>query len=71
MKTRLSIVVAASALAAITPATANAQSTSDGGTATTQTREDDDFPWGLLGLVGLAGLIPRKRPVHVDTRTAR
>jgi MYXO-CTERM domain-containing protein len=23
--------------------------------------DDDDFPWGLLGLLGLAGLIPRKR----------
>jgi hypothetical protein len=23
-------------------------------------RDDDRFPWGLLGLLGLAGLIPRK-----------
>lgn len=33
------------------------------GTATTETRvasDDNDFPWGLLGLLGLAGLIPRK-----------
>jgi hypothetical protein len=24
-------------------------------------REDNDFPWGLLGLLGLAGLMGRKR----------
>lgn len=32
-------------------------------------REDNDFPWGLLGLLGLAGLLGRKRDdkhVHVD-----
>ncbi len=36
-------------------------------------REDDnDFPWGLLGLLGLAGLLGRKkhdRDIHVDNRT--
>jgi MYXO-CTERM domain-containing protein len=41
-------------------------------TTTTQTEEDDDsdFPWGLLGLLGLAGLIPRRRKeeVHVHPR---
>lgn len=33
--------------------------------------DDDDFPWGLLGLLGLAGLIPRKKApdVHIDNRT--
>ncbi|HEX5724095.1 MAG TPA: WGxxGxxG family protein [Longimicrobiaceae bacterium] len=35
--------------------------------------DDDggDFPWGLLGLLGLAGLLPRRqRDVHVhETRT--
>jgi LPXTG-motif cell wall-anchored protein len=39
---------------------------------TTVTREEDnDFPWGLLGLLGLAGLLGRKRKeadVHVDAR---
>lgn len=36
-------------------------------TTTTETEEEDsDFPWGLLGLLGLAGLIPRRRKeVHV------
>ena len=30
-------------------------------------RDDDRFPWGLLGLLGLAGLIPRKeRPRRHD-----
>ena len=44
-------------------------------TVTTQSaeREDNDFPWGLLGLLGLAGLIPRKRDhvVHNERTTAR
>lgn len=26
--------------------------------------DDDGFPWGLLGLLGLAGLIPRKPAVR-------
>jgi hypothetical protein len=26
-----------------------------------QPQEDRGFPWGLLGLLGLAGLVPRKR----------
>jgi hypothetical protein len=36
-------------------------------------RDDDGFPWGLLGLLGLAGLIPRKRKHHStdQQRTAR
>ncbi len=34
-----------------------------------QNDRDSDFPWGLLGLLGLAGLIPRKREEHyTDTR---
>lgn len=28
---------------------------------TDRDRDDDDFPWGLLGLAGLAGLLGRKR----------
>ena len=41
---------------------------------TTQTRpvdDDNDFPWGLLGLLGLAGLLGRKRDndVHVNRTT--
>ncbi len=27
----------------------------------TRTEHERGFPWGLLGLLGLAGLIPRKR----------
>lgn len=32
-------------------------------------QDDNEFPWGLLGLIGLAGLIPRRReePVRVET----
>jgi len=32
--------------------------------------DDNDFPWGLLGLIGLAGLLGRKRehPRYDETR---
>ena len=33
--------------------------------------DDDGFPWGVLGLLGLAGLIPRNRRTENDTRTSR
>lgn len=35
--------------------------------------EDNDFPWGLLGLLGLAGLLGRKKAndIHVDARNDR
>lgn len=35
--------------------------------------DDDDFPWGLLGLLGLAGLLGRKKKddIHVDARNDR
>jgi MYXO-CTERM domain-containing protein len=54
-------------------ANATATTTTDNGTAYTTEREDDDedFPWGLLGLLGLAGLLGRKRKdndIHVDAR---
>jgi len=39
-------------------------------TAQPEREDDDDLPWGLLGLLGLAGLLGRKRHedrhVHVD-----
>ena len=71
---KLTALAAAAALAAIAPAAALAQGT---GTGTVDTsygnpqEEDDGFPWGLLGLLGLAGLLPRKRHdrVDVDNRT--
>jgi hypothetical protein len=71
--TRLSAIVAAAALAALAPAAASAQAT-DGAIDTSygnpQPQEERGFPWGLLGLLGLAGLIPRKRGHdHVDNRT--
>lgn len=31
----------------------------------TVVEKENGFPWGLLGLLGLAGLIPRKRSVEV------
>ena len=70
-------IVTAVAALALTAGTASAQTgnASDNGVDTSygdpQPREDNDFPWGLLGLLGLAGLIPRKKApdVHIDNRT--
>jgi hypothetical protein len=71
--------IAASTLAFI-PDSATAQNNTDTAyngatdtqyTTTTVEKDDKDFPWGLLGLLGLAGLIPRKRKdgdIHVDAR---
>lgn len=40
---------------------------------TVEHEEDRDFPWGLLGLLGLAGLLRRgkKEDVHVHRETVR
>ena len=57
------------ALSAAVPVAA--QGTTDTMTTAPVQREDDnDFPWGLLGLLGLAGLIPRKRETHVHPADA-
>lgn len=72
-----SIILAASVCALLIPASVAAQEagTTDA-TGTTVTtgmadgEDDDEFPWGLLGLIGLAGLIPRKRNDTVHDRTA-
>lgn len=68
--------IGAAALMAMAPAAAFAQdtvNTTDPYATTTVPveEEDNDFPWGLLGLLGLAGLIPRKShsDIHVDNRT--
>jgi MYXO-CTERM domain-containing protein len=68
---KIPTIVAAAALALLAPAAASAQGTADNGAIDTsygnpQPEEDDGFPWGLLGLLGLAGLLPRKRKDHVD-----
>ena len=43
--------------------------TADPAATTTDTavvvEDDNDFPWGLIGLLGLAGLLGRKRDVVV------
>ncbi len=69
------VAFAAAALAILTPAAAFAQdeanNTSDTRYANTQQEDDNEFPWGLLGLLGLAGLLGRKRKeadIHVDAR---
>jgi MYXO-CTERM domain-containing protein len=36
-----------------------------------QSRNDNDFPWGLLGLLGLAGLAGLKRRDHAVRRDDR
>ncbi len=55
-----------------TTTTEDANGTTDATYTTTTTEDDDnDFPWGLLGLLGLAGLLGRKRndaDIHVDNR---
>jgi MYXO-CTERM domain-containing protein len=78
-------ILATAAFIALTPVAAAAQNAADNTTTgdttiaddTTNTqyrtveREDNDFPWGLLGLLGLAGLLGRKRKdadIHVDAR---
>lgn len=68
--------IAAAVLAATSFATtASAQQGDTGTMATTApaTVEDDDndFPWGLLGLIGLAGLLGRKRDDRVHTDNTR
>jgi len=71
-KYSLTLAVAATLLLPVA-ASATAGTTVDGNMAATtyETEDDDnDFPWGLLGLIGLAGLLGRKRDdhVHVDRR---
>jgi hypothetical protein len=67
-------IIAAAAALALTPAATFAQDANnsiDTSYGNPQPQEDDDFPWGLLGLLGLAGLIPRKKApdVHIDNRS--
>jgi hypothetical protein len=73
---KITTVIAASAMLAIgAPAVAQTATGTDGTTTTQPIEQDDDdgFPWGLLGLLGLAGLLPRKQKdhVHVDTTNRR
>ena len=76
-------ILLAAAFVALTPAAALAQNdtvdtveventtTGDTQYRTVEREEDNDFPWGLLGLLGLAGLLGRKKKdadIHVDAR---
>jgi hypothetical protein len=64
----------AAAILTLSPAVAIAQNEIDNTTEVTTVQreeEDNDFPWGLLGLLGLAGLLGRKKndaDIHVDAR---
>lgn len=73
---RFAALIAAAGLAAATPSISSAQATGNAADSTYMAapvqEDDDDFPWGLLGLLGLAGLLGRKRSddhVNVDNRT--
>jgi hypothetical protein len=70
-------ILAAALLAALTAGTALAQTTTatpPSSTVTPVGDRDDDFDWGWIGLLGLAGLAPlfmrkdRQGNVHADTR---
>ncbi len=74
MPSKTNILAAAALLAALSPASAFAQNTLDTTDSTVvdmpmRDNDRDDFPWGLLGLLGFAGLMGMKRndrDVHVD-----
>lgn len=64
MRTKILTAVAAVAIAGgACPAIAQDAGTTAGDpyATTAPQEEDNDFPWGLLGLLGLAGLLGRKR----------
>ena len=72
MKFTAQAILAAAAIAIAAPAAATTAGTpvaDDTVTTIPADRDDDDFPWGLLGLIGLAGLLGRKR--HDDVRVDR
>ena len=56
-----------------TPGSGVGNGTVDTSYGNPQPEDEGGFPWGLLGLLGLAGLLPRKRHdrVDVDNRTTR
>ena len=65
------LLAVAAALVAAAPAVAQDNASVDPALAVPADNDDDSFPWGLLGLLGLAGLIPRKRNTDNDNRNDR
>ncbi len=73
---RVSAFVLGFAVITVLPTSAQTNATNNNRTDTTRVVErDNDFDWGWLGLLGLAGLMPKKRQVEVhqnrDTNTNR
>ncbi|HEX8226039.1 MAG TPA: WGxxGxxG family protein [Allosphingosinicella sp.] len=55
-----------------TPGSGVGNGTVDTSYGNPQPDDEGGFPWGLLGLIGLAGLLPRKRPrADVGDHTTR
>jgi MYXO-CTERM domain-containing protein len=79
MRKKIAAVGLAALLTVGTSASTFAQQQQQPGTATqaptsqqaNQSRNDNDFPWGLLGLLGLAGLAGLKRRDHEVRRDER
>lgn len=69
------VVVMLAGLAVVSPLPLASQQVDTTATTTAVVDDDDeedsDFPWGLLGLLGLAGLIPRRRKEEVHVHTPR
>jgi MYXO-CTERM domain-containing protein len=66
-KTYLIRVALVAALVCVVPVTAQLQA-QEPTQSTVETRDDDGFDWGWLGLLGLLGLVPRRPVDEVVTR---
>jgi len=68
------IALIAAALVALSPSSALGAQSDGERTTTTRTstvQEENEFPWGLLGLAGVLGLLglrKKERDIHVDAR---
>lgn len=68
---RKAILAGAAAVALVgAPALAQTTTTADDAAMmnAAPVEDDNDFPWGLLGLLGLAGLLGRRKTEHHEVR---